>query len=67
MGAQQGLLGPSSRALAIWVSQIKHVGPVLWLFAVIFVLFCLCCQSQGAKQHVCLFCADLGNRPARVH
>ena len=28
MGSQLGLMGKSSRALAVWMAQIKHVGPV---------------------------------------
>ena len=30
MGSQRGLLGGSSRPLAIWMSEIIHVKPALW-------------------------------------
>ena len=30
MGTGRGLLGPSSRPLAIWCSEVKHVRPVSW-------------------------------------
>lgn len=33
MGTQSGLLGPSSRPLAIFLAEVRHVLPVPWLLA----------------------------------
>ena len=36
MGTQTGLFGPSSRPLAIFLSEIRHTLPVLWQ------MYCVC-------------------------